>query len=162
MHRSIALLALFVAVAVNADGLLSFVPRNFHSQMPASARKDLASLSVKDFKALAQVARHASQFTSYAQMHQAVQHASPQFVVLANKRAQQAKQHYAAFKAQLSPSSKNFFGQLNHLAKQFANQAAQLLKKQDAHTKNNLAKSFHVQHLLATPAAKTLIQHYGH
>ncbi|KAI6196484.1 hypothetical protein M3Y94_01115100 [Aphelenchoides besseyi] len=91
MHRSIALLALFVAVAVNADGLLSFVPRNFHSQMPASARKDLASLSVKDFKALAQVARHASQFTSYAQMHQAVQHASPQFVVLANKRAQQAK-----------------------------------------------------------------------
>ncbi|KAI6179163.1 hypothetical protein M3Y98_00580800 [Aphelenchoides besseyi] len=162
MQRSIVLLALFVVVAVNADGLLSFVPNTFRSRMPSSARSDLASLSVKDFKALAQVARHASQFTSFAQMHQAVQKASPQFVALAKKRTQQAKQHYAAFKAQLSPSSQNFFGQLNHLAKQFANQAVQLLKTQDAHTKKNLAQSFHVQHLLATPAAQTLIQHYGH
>ncbi|KAI6234067.1 hypothetical protein M3Y99_00840300 [Aphelenchoides fujianensis] len=161
MFRSLALLCL-VAVAVNADGLLSFVPHNHQARLSPSARQDLASLQMKDLKALQQVAHHAPQFTSFAQVQHAVKQASPQAYALATKRAQQAKQAFNGLKAQLSPKSQQFFSELSHLAVNFAHQAKNLLAKQDGQTKQNLAHVFpHVQTALNTPAGHAFVQHYA-
>ena len=170
MQSLAALFLVFVAVAHAEQSLLSYVPENYHVYLNKQAKSDLSKLNMKDVHALKAVALKAPQFTSVAQLRQAVQKASPQATMLATKysmlAAATATSHYNQFKSKLAPKSQQMFGELAGLAstaaRNFASQAHKIYQKQDPSTKANLAQAFsYATAASKTPAGKVLMAHFS-
>lgn len=133
---------------------------NYSGLLNSQAKAELSKFTMKDVNSLKVVANKASQFTSFAQLQDAVLKASPQASKLAQKATVQATKQFNQVKSKLSPNSQNFFSELAHLSKNFAVQAQKLFQKQDPAVKANLGQVFH--HATAaskTPAGKAIIQH---